>query len=529
LWTFHALLFSLLATLLATLLALFQALTTEASHMALFLSFWSAALLAAHCLWRARVWGGVSAAPLRHALSLWLTPSTITAIIAVALLPQVALSERLSILFLLAIVAAVTGWLRRNSTWLKASLAMVVILLHGWPLLWVPLSRVALLAPWYALESSLLMWVLILVHLRMEQLRNGSQSLTVRTGADVIELCLTLFTKAWPLVGMLALGEWVLHGNCLLENLSSVGEAQWLAGRFDPAAAIITSIVLLCTALREARRSQKPAWVYTATALLFANGLYVRLLLAGLATPTVWDTSAVMGATYVLFIVQQFTRSKPLLHVVMVLPVLSLLTTPISLESTHASATFLGIGTIYLLVRSRTSQPLSLISALLAFNGAIYLWVPGWVRNTHMIQVCVMPVAASVMILLQVHGKELKPSVLNSARLTTMSILYACATVDVFMRGELAVFSLAIVLSLAGVVTGIALRTRAFLYSGVTFLVLNILYQLLLLYPEQLLGKAVMLLMLGVTITGGMIWFNLKREQVLQQIRVFRADLETWS
>lgn len=38
-----------------------------------------------------------------------------------------------------------------------------------------------------------------------------------------------------------------------------------------------------------------------------------------------------------------------------------------------------------------------------------------------------------------------------------------------------------------------------------------------------------MLLALGVIITGGMIRFNLQRERILQRIRIFRADLETWA
>ena len=37
-----------------------------------------------------------------------------------------------------------------------------------------------------------------------------------------------------------------------------------------------------------------------------------------------------------------------------------------------------------------------------------------------------------------------------------------------------------------------------------------------------------MLMVLGAAITGTMIWFNMKRETILQRIRIFRADLETW-
>jgi len=83
-------------------------------------------------------------------------------------------------------------------------------------------------------------------------------------------------------------------------------------------------------------------------------------------------------------------------------------------------------------------------------------------------------------------------------------------------------------LSFAGVSLGIVLRTRAFLYAGVTFLVLNVAGQLVLLFPEQRLGKAVVLLVLGTGITGAMIGFNAQRETILRRIRILRADLALW-
>jgi hypothetical protein len=167
--------------------------------------------------------------------------------------------------------------------------------------------------------------------------------------------------------------------------------------------------------------------------------------------------------------------------------------------------------------------------ALLAFNVAIYLWVPGWADRSQLFQVYVVPAALSVLLLLQLHRQELNLQVLNSARLAATSILYVSATMDVFLRGDLTIFMVVLVMSLVGIILGIALRTRAFLYGGVTFLLLNILGQLILLFPEQRLGKAIVLLVLGAVITGGMIWFNLQRELILQRLRIFRADLETWA
>lgn len=99
---------------------------------------------------------------------------------------------------------------------------------------------------------------------------------------------------------------------------------------------------------------------------------------------------------------------------------------------------------------------------------------------------------------------------------------------DVFLQEQFMVFVLALALSVAGIILGIGLRTRAFLYAGVTFLVLNVLGQLFQLYPEQRLGRALLLMGLGSVIMGLMIWFNIKREVVMERVRIFRADLQTW-
>ena len=96
------------------------------------------------------------------------------------------------------------------------------------------------------------------------------------------------------------------------------------------------------------------------------------------------------------------------------------------------------------------------------------------------------------------------------------------------MNANFIIFIAVLGLSLAGVFLGIVLRTRAFLYAGVTFLVLNVAGQLVLLFPEQRLGKAVVLLVLGTSIMGAMIGFNAQRETILRRIRILRADLAQW-
>ena len=130
--------------------------------------------------------------------------------------------------------------------------------------------------------------------------------------------------------------------------------------------------------------------------------------------------------------------------------------------------------------------------------------------------------------MLQLHHLELKPRVLNATLLVALSALYAGATLDVFIRPELSIFLLAIGLSLGGIVLGIALRVRTFLYLGTLFMIFNVFGQLIDFYPEDRLGKAIVLMVLGGLITGGMIWFNIQREAMMLRVRIIRADLAQW-
>ena len=80
-------------------------------------------------------------------------------------------------------------------------------------------------------------------------------------------------------------------------------------------------------------------------------------------------------------------------------------------------------------------------------------------------------------------------------------------------------------LSLAGVVAGVALRVRAFVYIGCAFLVINVLGQLgLQIHNQAGIVRAVILIAVGVTVMGLMIFFNIKREALRQRYRSFVSD-----
>jgi hypothetical protein len=264
--------------------------------------------------------------------------------------------------------------------------------------------------------------------------------------------------------------------------------------------------------------------------VLLLGGLagYARLLIWGLTPFTPWDTTGLLAAAVVMFLLHQFTGARPWYRLALLLPLLALATAPWQLASPWTGGTLLTAGVLYLSLAGTMRNPLPLYLGVLALNGAVYLWAPLWAGRYGLWQFYLIPGAVSVLALLHLHRRELRPSVLNGGRLAALSVLYAGAGLDVFLRPELWVFVLALGLALAGVILGIALRIRAFLYAGVAFLVLNVSGQLLRFYPEQGISRALILLGLGATITGSMVLFNLKREAILQRIRIMRADLAEW-
>ncbi|MFI3218246.1 MAG: hypothetical protein QX189_03920, partial [Methylococcales bacterium] len=219
-------------------------------------------------------------------------------------------------------------------------------------------------------------------------------------------------------------------------------------------------------------------------------------------------------------------------NMALLMPVLALFTV-LHLEKSETSMTLIVTGLLYVMMRRHSQQKIPLYLALLAFNAGVYLWIPSLAKDSELFQVYVIPAALSVLILLHLHSRELKPSVLMGCRLAAISSIYACATADVFLRDQqnIIIFILAMGLSIAGILLGIALRTRAFLYAGVSFLLLNVIGQALLFYSKQglePLNIAIVLMVMGAAILGFMYWFEDKKVAILQRINVIQAEMQTW-
>ena len=491
------------------------------------LALWNGALLLA---WR---FGPARWAVWRSALQPWLD---LLPVFSLGLLPYVAATHWAMTTLTLAALAAVTlarGWWREQAAWLQAGLALALAALHvawlsgevGFDGRWI-----TGLAPWYALQDVLLLLGFMGARGRLAAWLEtvGSADESNRFQCKLAWTAASASLSRW----LLALGAlWLAwHGCALTAHLTGWGPWPWRFG--PPADALAAGAALLSLAglsvVRAWRRPAESKWIYaTALALGLLAG-YGRLLTLGLTPVTVGDTAALIAAAYAAFLLHQFTGLPALYRLALGLPLLALATAPWQIASVWAGGTLLAAAVLYLSLATTLRNPWPLYLGVLALNGAVYLWAPLWAERYGLWQFYIVPAAISVLALLQLHRRELRPKVLNGARLAALSALYAGAGLDVFLRPELGIFVLALALALLGVIAGIALRIRAFLYAGVAFLVLNVIGQLVRFYPDQGLSRALILLGLGATITVGMVWFNLKREAILQRVRIMRADLAAW-
>ncbi len=434
----------------------------------------------------------------------------------------------------LATVTLMQGLWQRQPFWLKTGFLLA---LTGSYILWLAgVTRFAWIsligiAPWYAVQTAMLILAFTVVQQRLATWLsvadpeahpdrfNGRYETVTVIGAFIPRL--RLFSGFWL----------ALHGYAVLAYQAGWwGVSPWHFGILADALAASAALLMLTgLALARAwRRPEEANGIYATAWSLGVLAAYGRWVGLGLTPFTVNDTAALMTAGYIVFLLHQWTGVKPLYRLALVLPLLALATVPWQLASPWTSGTLLAAAVLYLSLASRLHNPLPLYLGVLALNGAIYLWAPLWADRYGLWQLAIVPAAVSMLVLLHLHRRELRPKVLNGARLAALSMLYAGSGLDVFLRPELSVFILALGLAFSGIMIGIALRIRAFLYAGIAFLVLNVIGQLFRFYPEQNLNRALILLGLGTVITLGMVIFNLKREAILQRIRLVHADLAAW-
>lgn len=494
----------LLLTGLLLVLGLWPLFFNQGSNFAISFTIWAALVLTFIKI--------DSQSKLQEVLQGWLAPSCIIAILFnLTYLSQQSYMLAINLFLQLLLCLAITRKLQ-NQTWAHISSLVGVLCVHSFVLVWFPGRYYAADLANLSLAMSILVWMVYLFHIR-----------STKESLFHTERYLALVS-----FHIIALVEWCLH-------LFNWWDYSFLGGNTNGTEYLLALLAVLSlasvTIVHAARQQKGPKrrpWVYAAGLQVALAAIYTRLMILGFAPLGVWDTASLMVAAYISLLMMNLVRSKALYRITSVLPLVAIATVPFQLASYHASFTLFLAGVLYLVLNRGQGPKWQYYAGLIAINAAVYLWVPNWAESSQLFQIYLIPAALSVLILAHIHRKELKSNTLNSLRLGASSILYAAATLDVFVRAEWSIFTLALFISFIGIIFGIALRIRAFLYSGLAFMVLNVIGQLIQFYPEQALAKAITLMVLGAIITFGMIWFNLKREQIMQKIGALRATLDTW-
>ena len=304
-------------------------------------------------------------------------------------------------------------------------------------------------------------------------------------------------------------------------------------------ASFLSSVVLLFVAsLIMVKRYASDLWIVFSYLLATGLILSLRFMLLGDVAVNAYDTTGILIISFILFALNQW-HLLPVLSLksrsgsgsfsgllVKVLPLTALFTIPWQTASLHSSMTLLLLGVFYLLIKK--DSRILLYSGFLFINLAIYTWMPLLSNHTHLMLFYVLPVSMSLLLITHLHKNEMKIELQNKIRFIALSLLYLLAAADIFISSSLLLFFIGLLLGLLSTIYGISSKTRAFLYTGIGFIIINILGQLIVFYPDDRLGRALILMATGAVITGLMVWFNIKREFLLSKIQLFRSDLEHW-
>jgi hypothetical protein len=147
-------------------------------------------------------------------------------------------------------------------------------------------------------------------------------------------------------------------------------------------------------------------------------------------------------------------------------------------EGTNYSLLLFTVGLMYVLLSILRHSAASAAAAVIAGNGALWALLHDqgyslWEQP----QFWLIPPAVSVLIAGQLNRRRLSDEQLTALRYASVLVIYVSSTSEMFLRGIGSSLWPPIVLaslSVAGVMLGIALRVRAFLYLGTSFVLLSV-------------------------------------------------------
>ncbi|HEX4949240.1 MAG TPA: hypothetical protein VFZ34_21365 [Blastocatellia bacterium] len=312
------------------------------------------------------------------------------------------------------------------------------------------------------------------------------------------------FTNEWgraaksllyPLCGLVALvlGGLLLHemGQQFLNDIVVVPTFAILV---IAALLLVLSMQAIYFAVRAERdplqlsERGRMGYVYASEALLALSFLHVRLTMPWLFTgffTRYWPFVVMALAFFGVGLGELFRRrgqrvlGEPLLNTGFFLPLFPVVGFWLMASRVDYSGLLLIVGVLYAIVAAlRSSFGVSLV-ACLAANGALWYFLS---KQEHFSllerpQLWLTPVALSVLVAAYLNRAHLSAQQMTNLRYVTLSVIYVSSTAEIFVRGVAQSPwqpLVLMVLSAAGVLAGMLLRVRAFLYLGASFLLISV-------------------------------------------------------
>ncbi|WP_123784082.1 hypothetical protein [Corallococcus macrosporus] len=292
--------------------------------------------------------------------------------------------------------------------------------------------------------------------------------------------------------------------------------------------------VLFFALVRRAVKSRESASGYLAQGVLALGYLGVRVLGMG-ALPGPGDSLAALvgGALFtgLYFFAQRegagLARLRgPMLSGAYLFPLAGLLSAPWG-EPAHMAALLVGHAAHFAALGARPDRrglP-SLVSAV-AFNAALFM---GWrASGEGELVYFIIPAGLSLLALLRVFREALAPEIYTQLRALAVTGIYIAAAWRPLMFSDGRSMLLCVLLCVVGVVCGIALRIRSYVYLGTGFLVTCIAANLVRFGMRDHRVAAASLFMLGLLVIGTMVLLSAHRATLMQRYARVRALLATW-
>jgi hypothetical protein len=190
----------------------------------------------------------------------------------------------------------------------------------------------------------------------------------------------------------------------------------------------------------------------------------------------------------------------------------------------HYSGILFLVGLFYgFLATTKRSLGFAVLAVLAANTGLWVLWNHWEIAFLEHPQVWLIPVAIVALVAEYVNRQRLTEYQSETFRYLALAVIYVSSTADMFIAGvgnSLYLPLVLMVLSVAGVLLGILLRVRAFLFLGVTFLILVIVTMIW--YAAVDLGQTWIWyasgIVLGVAIIALFAVFEKRRNELLSAI-----------